>query len=279
MNHAHVTKQSGETEKFDRKKILNSLLNSGLEPTQAEDVLKLVIGSLKPPLHTKKIFKAVRKFMRQADPRSTMRYSLKKAMYALGPTGYPFERFISRVLDADGFDTLVGQIVPGRCVEHEVDVVARKDRTCYMVECKFHQTPSTLSNVKTALYVQARFIDIREAGIMCTSDESLDHKGMLVTNTRFSSQAIEYAECIGLDVLAWKYPQGRSLEQLIDRHRTYPVTVLPAVTRTNVGALLKNDIVLAREIDQMGEATFIHATGLPRNVASRIYRQACTACM
>jgi Holliday junction resolvase len=199
-------------------------------------------------------------------------------MYNLGPTGYPFERFIARVLDADGYETRVDQIVPGRCVEHEVDVVAKKDNTCYMIECKFHHTPSTLSNVKTALYVQARFVDIREAGIMCTSKKNMDHKGMLVTNTRFSGQAIQYAECIGLNVLAWKYPQGRSLEQLIDQHRTYPVTVIPAVTRTNVGALLKNDIVLARDVHQMSEDAFVRATGLQRSVASRIYRQACTAC-
>jgi hypothetical protein len=147
-----------------------------------------------------------------------------------------------------------------------------------MIECKFHHAPSTLSNVKTALYVQARFVDIREAGIMCSSNDDMDHKGMLVTNTRFSGQAIQYAECIGLEVLAWKYPKGQSLEQLIDRYRTYPVTVIPAVTRSNVDALLKNDIVLARDVRQMGEGAFARATGLPKNVASRIYRQACTAC-
>ncbi len=278
MNHEKVKKESGEFEPFNRKKILNSLLSSGLEREKADAVIEQVVRTVTPPLTTKKIFRSVKKFMRSADPRSTMKYSLKKAIYALGPSGYPFERFISRIMEADGYRTRVGQFVKGRCVTHEVDVVAHKDSTCYVVECKFHHNGKTQSNVKTALYVHARYLDILNSGKACPGNTENDIKGMLATNTRFSSEAVKYAECVGLEVLAWKYPKGRSLENLIDLHKTYPITVIPSVNRTNVQAFLQNGLVLARDIDSMDEETLMRVTGLPEPVISRIYRHACKVC-
>jgi hypothetical protein len=278
MSQEKILKASGNVEEFDRSKILDSMMSAGLDRKRAQDVIDLVARKVKPPLSTKKIYQAVRKYLRASDPGFTMKYSLKQAIYALGPTGYPFERFIGRILEADGFHARVGQMVDGTCVSHEVDVLAHKDKTCYVVECKFHHNGKVQSNVKTALYVHARYLDIVNNGKACQSRKATDIRGMIATNTRFTSEAIKYAECVGLEALAWKYPKGGSLENLIDRHKTYPVTVIPSVNRSNIHVLLNNDIVLARDVDRMGEEAFIRATGIPRHTASRIYRQACSVC-
>ena len=45
----------------------------------------------------------------------------------LGPTGYPFEDFIAKLLQADGYETKVRQILKGECITHEIDVIAEKN--------------------------------------------------------------------------------------------------------------------------------------------------------
>lgn len=233
--------------------------------------------SLLPPLTTKKVFRETRKYLRKLDVSSTMRYSLKKGIYALGPTGYPFEKYVARILEADGYSVQVGRLVQGRCVRHEVDVVAQKGRVCYLVECKFHHNGKTRSNVKTALYVHARVMDIAKAGKVCPGTGRTVHRGMLVTNTRFTSEAEKYAQCVGLKVVGWKCPGkgGQSLEAMVQRVGAYPVTVLPAAARAAVlKVLLKHDIVLVSDLSQKSVQEIAALSDLPKNLAARLKSQA-----
>ena len=48
-------------------------------------------------------------------------------------------------------------------MDHEVDVVAKKDNMVFFLECKYHNHRGTYSDIKTALYVHARFVDIEKA--------------------------------------------------------------------------------------------------------------------
>jgi len=278
MSDTKILKESGETEEFDRKKLHRSLLNSGVKPEDADKLIDKVSSTIKPPYTTRKVFRAAKKYMRNYDMACTMRYSLKQALYALGPSGYPFEKYIADVLKHDGYKTQVGQFVKGACVTHEVDVVARRDDSCYVIECKFHHNRKTISDVKTALYVHARFLDIKKIGDTCPNGNHI-LKGMLVTNTRFSSQAIKYAECVGLETMGWKYPSKHSLEQTIEHGKTYPVTILHAVTRQVARALIDNGIVLASEIHGMDARGLARATGLKQDLAQRLISQAASLCI
>jgi hypothetical protein len=278
MNHVQVLKESGDFEGFNRRKILNSLLNSGVSHDEAEEILEKVLLTLTPPVTTKKLFKAARKYLRTCDITSTMRYSLKKAIFALGPTGFPFEIYVSRLLQAQGYSVEVGKQVQGRCVSHEVDVVARKGDTCYMVECKFHHNGKTNSGVQTALYVHARFMDIKSAKAPCGPDNHVLYKGMLVTNTRFSSDAIEYAKCVGLKAIGWKHPDNESLEMLIDESKAYPVTVLSGLRKADIKALLDEGIVLISDFEATAARDLAHITGLSVNAINRIQYKAARIC-
>jgi hypothetical protein len=281
MEHFEVIKASGEREPLDRGKMRRSLKDTGLANGDADDVIDKVLATLTPPVSTKKLYRAVKKHMRARSPVSTYKYSLKDAIYSLGPTGYPFERYVGKILEEEGYEVKVGEFVEGKCVTHEVDVVATKGNTCYMVECKFHHNGKNHSNVKTALYVHARFLDIREA----CRDSEMNRKGfvprgMLVTNTRFTSEARKYAECVGIKTIGWKHPAGESLERLIEDGRTYPVTVLPAVNRKNVGLLIERDLVTVKDVGRLASPDeLVRLTGLGSAVARRVHDQASSICL
>jgi Holliday junction resolvase-like predicted endonuclease len=277
MSDFKILKESGETEDYDRRKIRASLLSSGIKADDAEKIIDMVTRTLTPPFTTRKVFRAVKKYMRRYNAVSTMKYSIKQAIYALGPSGYPFEKYIARVLEHQGYGTEVGKLVERHCVTHEVDVVARKDNLCYVIECKFHQNRRSISDVKTALYIHSRFLDIVKANNICPSKNPV-HKGMLVTNTRFTSEAIKYAECVGLKTMGWKYPAGQSLETAIEDGRTYPVTILPAATKAIVHALMENDIVLASDLCDANVKRVARLTGLKPDVVSRLTVQAQQIC-
>lgn len=271
-----ILKESGETEDFDRRKILDSLLRVGVRPGDAEGIIDEIARTVKLPLTTRQVSRAAKKLLHRYDVNCRMRYSLKDAIYALGPSGYPFEKYVGRVLKEQGYEVEVDSLVEGRCVTHEVDLTARKDGLCYMVECKFHHNRRTTSDVKTALYVHARFLDILKAGKMCPGDRS--HRGMLVTNTRFTSEAIKYAQCTGLKTMGWRHPEGESLERAIELGRTYPVTVLPGTRRAVLDVLLSRDIVLAREVLDRSAEELMDLTGLGREVISKLKARSVGLC-
>jgi hypothetical protein len=126
--------------------------------------------------------------------------------------------------------------VQGKCVDHEVDVVTEKDGLKTYVEAKFHNAAGFKTDLKVVLYVQARVEDIGNGA------------GMVVTNTKFTSKAIEYSECKQLELLAWDYPQSRTLHERIDKAGLYPVTALTTLSNHEKRALLSNRIVLCKSL-------------------------------
>lgn len=73
-------------------------------------------------------------------------------------------------------------------------------------------------------------------------------KSILVTNTKFSPQAIEYSECVGVNLLGWKYPSERSLEKIIDEKRLYPITIFPEIDNYLIKAFFKKGIILINDL-------------------------------
>ncbi|RZK62264.1 MAG: ATPase, partial [Pedobacter sp.] len=121
----------------------------------------------------------------------------------LGPSGYPFEKYFAAILQHIGYSLRTGVILQGACVKHEVDVIAEKENQHEMVECKFHQQQGTFCDVKIPLYIHARFKDV-EAGFTDRSPKNNTlHQGWVVTNTRFTTDAIHYGTCAGLKLIGW----------------------------------------------------------------------------
>lgn len=245
-----VRKRDGEYAAFDVEKLRNALKRSGATEEESETIIKQLEPRLFDGITTKRIYEIAYSLLRKRSHRVAGRYRLKKAIMEFGPTGYPFEHFVGKLFEADGYTTKTGVFVKGSCVQHEVDVVAEKDRKRYMVECKFHSDSKKKSDVKVALYIHSRFLDIRN---QWQKEELANDKtfiGMIVTNTRFSQDAMQYGKCVGLKVISWDYPSGNSLKDWIDRSGYHPITSLASLRRKEKQFLLEKGLVLCRQIKE-----------------------------
>lgn len=80
--------------------------------------------------------------------------------------------------------------------------------------------------------------------------KGLDFYGWVVTNTRFTPDALAFGECSGLKLMSWDYPQHHSLKDKIEQFRLFPVTVLTHLTKTEKQLLLSKNIVLCKQVIQ-----------------------------
>lgn len=243
-----VIKASGLTEPFDVKKLKRSLLRSGAEEEQADNIVAQLTGSLHDGITTKKIYGAAFKLLAKGAKPFAGRYKLKLAIMELGPSGFPFEKYIAAILQEQGFNTQTGVTVQGRCVKHEIDVVAEKGDHHYMVECKYHNHRGTVCDVKVPLYINSRFKDVEASWVQLPGHDIKLHQGWVVTNTKFTQDAILYGTCAGLNLLGWNYPSNEGLNQLIEELGLYPLTSMTTISRSEKQMLLEAGIVLCRDI-------------------------------
>lgn len=245
----NIIKASGEEVEFNSDKLKSSLQRSGADQKTIKKIIDEVEGVLYNGMTTKEIYRKAFKLLRQISPHSTAaRYKLKKAIFELGPTGFPFEKFVGAILSYEGFQTEMGVIVKGHCVNHEVDVIAQKDNKHFMIECKFHSDQGRFCNVKIPLYIQSRFKDVEVQWEKQPGHDTKFHQGWVVTNTRFTSDAIQYANCMGLMLMSWDYPKKGSLKERIDQAGLHPVTCLTSLTKYEKQQLLDKEIVLCMDL-------------------------------
>ena len=242
-----MRKYSGDTVEFDRDKLIASLTNAGSGVELANEITQEVEKRLFDGISTRTIYQMAFKRLKKSKRTSASKYKIKKAIMELGPSGFPFEQFIGHIFNNDGYSTEVGVIMEGNCVSHEVDVVARKDNLCHISECKYHNSQKKVSDVKVPLYIDSRFRDIM-ARIQAEKGNGTKYKGWIFTNTRFTSDAIKYANCAGIQLISWDYPAGKSLKDRIRNSGLMPITALTTLTRREKSEILNRGIVLCREL-------------------------------
>lgn len=243
-----IIKRSGETAEFDPAKLRHSLERSGATDAVIQQVIDEVEERLYDGISTKEIYKKAFGLLRKSSRPTAARYKLKKAIMELGPTGYPFEKFIAEILTHGGFKTQVGEYVKGHCLTHEVDIVAQKQDKLFMVECKFHSDQGRRSDVKVPLYIQSRFKDIEQQWLKHKEHGTKFHQGWIFTNTRFTDDATRYGRCVGLMMVGWDYPHRGSLKERIDSAGLHPITSLTTLTKHEKQELLAKNKVLCMDL-------------------------------
>lgn len=243
-----IVKASGDKVLFSEDKLRASLKRSGADSKLVSQILSLVKEELYDGITTKELYNRAFGYLRRKKPVYASKYKLKKAIYELGPTGFPFERFIGAVLKYSGYKIQVGKNVSGKCVGHEIDVVAEKNGSIIIIECKFHGEQGRNCNVKIPLYIYSRYLDIKNAGDNDISNIREPDDCWVVTNTRFTKDAIDYGNCTGLYLLSWDYPKGNGIKERIDRLGLYPITVSTLLTKREKQFLLSRDVVLCRQL-------------------------------
>ena len=247
MRTINIRKRNGESESFDMEKFRSSLIRSGANEHDAEMVTKLIVDKLVDGISTRKLYQIAYSMLRKKSGKVAGRYRLKKAILDMGPTGYPFEKLICEMFKLKGFSAVSGLVIDGKCVSHEVDVLAIKDNRTIFTECKFHNDVRRKSDVKVSLYVNSRFHDLKNK-FMESDKGDQNYEGWLVTNTRFSKDAEQFGTCAGLKLVSWDFPAKGNLRQIIDEMGIHPVTSLHSLTKKDKEQLMEKDIVLCSQL-------------------------------
>jgi hypothetical protein len=251
MSVQKVQKSSGKKQNYSELKLKRSLYRAGVPKDMVADLVEKVNErSLGKEPTTQDIHEHVYNNLKKTRRVLAAKYNLKRALGDLGPSGYPFEQFIGRLLTAKGYKATTNRIVKGKCVSHEIDVLGEKDNKHFIFECKFHNRSGYKSDVQTVLYMKARYDDIRlrwEA--LETGEKKHLHKVWVVTNTSFTSEARKYAQCSGMGLMSWRAPAGHSLAELIEETGLHPITALTSLTKKQKQYIVSHDLVLCREAE------------------------------
>lgn len=238
-----VTKADGTTESYNEDKIRTSATRVGVPEGLQDEMLRNIRDRLYDGIKTNEIFQMVKEFLKHSEsPYLAMKYNLKDALSQLGPSGYPFEKYVSLLLTEVGYVTKINQTIAGSCVTHEVDVVAEKDHITYFIEAKFHKNQSQRTDVRITLYIKARYDDLKSAWI------SGETRPWIFTNTRFSTDAIKYAQCQNIRLTSWGYPKGEGIMDLIEHTGLHPITIIEDLSDGDKMRLLTAGVVTCKQL-------------------------------
>jgi len=266
-----ITKGNGERVDFNPEKLKQALESSGAGRNEQEKIIRLVTQKLYDGISTGKIYRMAFDLLKKESHKIAGRYKLKNAIMELGPTGFPFEKFVGKIFETMGYEVQTGIIVQGKCVTHEVDVIARKPNEMIMIECKFHSDNLTKSSVQVPLYIHSRFQDVKDTWEK-EYGQYIRYRGGVVTNTRFSDDAVKYGNCAGLIVISWDYPEGNGLKHYIDKSGLHPVTSLISLTKNQKQQILEKGIVLCSELGENRQ--LLRDLGIRENQIQKILREA-----
>ncbi len=245
----YITKADGTKEPFNVRKLETSLKRAGAEKGEVQSIVRSIEGTLTDGMRTQDIYKHAFALLREHNDPIAAKYSLRRAVFSLGPTGFPFEDFLGKLFELQGYKTKRRLFIKGKCATHEIDLAAYSPAHSFVAEAKFHAQPGIKSDLQVAMYSYARFLDLRDEKI-CKGDQCGIISLKVITNTKFTDAAIKYGTCSGIELLSWDYPKQNSLHHMIENLGVYPITVLTRLAQSQKQALLANGHILCSDLLQ-----------------------------
>lgn len=245
-----IKKRNGELEPFDKEKFVFSLKKAGFNETQIDNALVEIEGILFDGISTDEIYDRALDILKNTEEIEPMvKYSLKRSVLELGPSGFPFEQLVSRIYQEMGYTTATGVMLKGHCIEHEIDVVAYKGDELILIEAKFHNEQSMKSDTKVALYVKARFDDLKDIFFDIDNKKMKLTRGVLITNTGFTNNSKKYVSCVNtFDMISWSYPKGNGLLKMIENYNIHPVTSIPRLSQKEKMDLIDRGYIYCKDL-------------------------------
>lgn len=266
-----VVKSNGEREPFNVLKLEQSLLNAGVSPTASQKIIQVVQSELVDGMTTAEIYRHAFFLLHKMEKPSAVRYSMRRALADLGPSGFPFEKFVSEIFKAQGYAIETDKMIKGYCAEHELDVIAYNDKKLIMTEVKFHNQNGIKTDLKVALYVKARFDDLRKMHYHYGGRDMVLSEGLLITNTKFTKSAISYAMCAGVGMIGWNYPARGNLHDLIVQHKMHPITLLTTLSADEKKYLIGRGLVICSSIPE--KVSILHEGGFSQKRINAIIEE------
>lgn len=257
-----ILKWNGERVDYEPSKIRRSLKRAGAKPDVIEHVLKKVRKHLRTNMTTKEVFRFVKMSLKEENSHIAHRYNLRRALGKLGPAGFKFEKYVASIFGASGYET---EIPPneykGKCIFHEVDVVARKGAKTVMIEAKFRNDFRDYVKLKDSMATWARYEDLVDASLLGSRTPHFDEV-WIVSNGNISRRSRAWGVCKGMRIIGWHYPAKDSLAHMVDRSALYPITALDNVTRRELDLFADQGLMLCREIADSEPERLAHELGM-----------------
>jgi len=242
----YVIKADGSKQPFDKQKIINTCLRLQATLEQAQSIADRIEARAYDGIPTKKILQMVFQYMKKYRPAIGYQIDLKQAI-AMLRSRPDFEIFIAKLFEAMGYEVETNLIVQGKCIEHEIDIVARKENEVILVEVKHHVNHHTYSGLDVFLQLNSTLEDLKE-GYEIRKNNFRFTRAILICNTKVSEYAKRYALCKGLEFIAWKFPPEKGLERLIEEYKLYPITFLKNIERDEAYKLADVGIVTVKQL-------------------------------
>jgi len=260
-----VINSNGEKELFSFQKVYRSARAVGAGKKLAQKIAQDIKREVYPGIRTSEIYSQVKRLLQREVPRAALRFNLKNSIRKLGPTGFPFEKFIGEVFRKHGFEIRINQHLPGHCLKsYEIDFLAQKGNLIYVGECKYRNFPGEKIHTKDALANYARFADILNGAYFKTKRyRNFKIKTIMVTNAKFTSKSIDYSRCMGVELLGWKYPRNKGLEHLIEKQKLYPITILPSLNSYLKDIFVAKRMMLVQDVLKIDPQRFAKKFSLP----------------
>lgn len=261
-----VTKFDGRKEEFQKEKIINTCIRAGASQDVAIKIANEIESKAYNEIKTKEIYEMIKKLLDKYEAASARIYALREAIANLDP--FIFEIFIKRVLESYEYTCEYNKLIQGLAVEHQVDIIARnKMQEIILVECKRHKNPHRFCGLDTCLQVYARLEDILD-GYKNGKNNYNFKMAWIITNTKFSEHAKQYARAKEIMLTGWRYPENESLEILIQKKSLYPVNILK--TKKNIiEKIMQNGIITIKELEENN----LKKIGLSESIVRNLIKQ------
>ncbi len=245
----YIVKSDGKSELFSPEKLRAGLKRAGVPQALIDRVTHTVTERVRNGFTTKRIASLVREQLKRESLASLHRYTLHDGLLKLGPAGFNFEKYVGSILEAYGYRIEYPPELHGACVDHEVDIIARKDGRTVMIEAKFRNDFQRFVRLKDTLATWSRFQDLRDgaAAGRCPKFDEV----WIVTNGRISSRSEKFGACKGIRLLGWNYPKEASFASYVDHAALYPVTVLHDLSPKELERLSGRGLMLCRQLAGM----------------------------
>ncbi|MDD5433287.1 MAG: hypothetical protein PHE77_01355 [Candidatus Pacebacteria bacterium] len=272
----YVVNSFGEQEPFSVQKVERSARRVGASLKLARQIAREVVTKIYNGIPTFEIFKIVKELLHQAQPVFGLKFNLKQAMKKLGPDGFGFEKYAAALLREACYTVKLNQFISGKCLgQYEIDFTAEKEKVFKIGECKYHSQNGVAVDQEVALANYARFLDISQGKFTLSKKaQGKELSALLITNTRFSTRAIQYSKCCGMELWGWKYPTNNGLEVFIDQNKLYPITILPSFQKQWTPAFNQRNIILALDVLKINLERLSQEENIQRDFLSKVADEA-----
>ena len=266
-----IIKANGEKVTFDRGKAVYSCINSGASCSDADVIVEKVEGQLKDGMSTRDLKEMILAELKVLDKHSARRYLLREAVSKLDPSTHQFEMYISNLFIYHGYKT-VWEPKPkpiGCCTDHEIDVSIEKDGDMGFIECKHHYNFHRFTGLAVPMVVWSRLDDLKSGYCAGVNNSFPFSYAWVLTNTKVSRHAIDYAKCKNIKITGWNYPPNCGLNHLIESVGAYPLSLLIGAKASVVDRFFDKGIYDTIQF-QDADADVIAECGIPHNEIEKL---------